>query len=189
MQSRSRLTVALALIALAGLLLFPADVMAGGITTNTFKVRPLRSTGKLIATGIPDEVTWVIGDSLHTIVYDIDSLGDTTGHTYNGTPIDIDTSESYDAQYWETMAMQAKFRPAVGTASADSGAVTILFQMSNDLLYWKTLDSLVAADSLAAFKNFTMQPYRYGRFIIHNGTKTDSAGAMGGVVINTVGRW
>jgi hypothetical protein len=110
-------------------------------------------------------------------------------HHEGAQRLDFDTSDVYDAQYWELMAMQAKFRPLTTVGSADSGAVTILFQMSNDQLYWTTLDSMVVVDSLAAFKVFTMQPYRYSRFITHNGVKSDSAGVRGGIVVNTSGRW
>jgi len=106
-----------------------------------------------------------------------------------GVRIDVDTSSVYDAQYWETLTMQAKFAPSTVVGSTDSGAVTIILEMSNDALYWTKIDSLVSVDSLAAFKNFTMQPYRYARFVTHQGTKTDSAGVRGRIVNHATGRW
>jgi hypothetical protein len=107
-----------------------------------------------------------------------------------GVRIDSDTSSVYDAQYWETLTMEAKFHPlASGGGGADSGAVTIILEMSNDAVYWTKIDSLVAVDSLAAFKNFTMQPYRYARMVTHQGTKSDSAGVHGYIVNHTTGRW
>jgi len=164
MQSRSRLKMLVALVALIGA---PLPAIAGGITTNTF---------------------YAIEDSSEAVLW---SVGDTLA-TGEGLHTDIDTSIVYDAQYWEAMSMQAKFRPFTDwdtTGSADSGAASIYFQMSNDQLYWVTLDSLIAVDSLAAFKVFTMRPYRYARLVVRDGTKTDSAGVRGSVVINTVGRW
>jgi len=106
-----------------------------------------------------------------------------------GMRIDSDTSSVYDAQYWETLTMEAKFRPLASSGGSDSGAVTVILEMSNDAVYWTKIDSLVVVDSLAAFKNFTMQPYRYARMVTHQGTKSDSAGVRGYIVNHSTGRW
>ena len=165
MQSRSGLIVgALVLVCMAGFCYLASNVYAAGIAVTTFAVTDDSSS----------DVIWVIGD---------------TAETGEGVRADFDTSITYDAKFWETMTMQAKFRPSSAFSSLDSGAVTIMFQMSNDQLYWLTLDSLVVPDSLAAFKNFTMQPYRYSRFIVRDATKTDSAGVRGKFTLNTTGRW
>lgn len=89
---------------------------------------------------------------------------------------DFDTSVTYDARYWDNLTLEVKGVPVAATSSADSGASTIILQMSNDQIYWTPIDSALAVDSLAFFKNCTLQHYQYARFVGHWATKSDSAG-------------
>lgn len=142
-------------------LLFGSDAMAGKkFWTLTIQEDSAGSGG---VAGV-----WVCGDSL-------------------AVSADFDTSVVYDAQKWDKIGAQVKFAPQTVVGSADSGAVTMVVQMSNDQIYWTPIDSVVAVDSLAMFGNITLQSYRYVRAVVHHGTKIDSAGAVGTIIWNVEG--
>lgn len=112
-------------------------------------------------------------------------IGDTT------TNVDYDTSIVYNAAYWEEMTLQAKFASIADPDSggADSGAVTVILQMSNDGQYWFNIDTLLAVDSLPAFAEFTLKPFGLARFIVQYATKSDSAGVTGRTAVFVRGRY
>ena len=101
--------------------------------------------------------------------------------------LDFDTSITYDPRYWDNLTLQVKFAGlglvVPSAATADSGAATIVLQMSNDEIYWAPIDSALAPDSLAFFKNMSKQYYRYARFLAHTAAKTNDSGASGTVKV------
>jgi hypothetical protein len=122
-----------------------------------------------------------------------DSSGTTNwilGDSATAKRVDYDTSVIYEAVYWDDLTFQVKSVPGCAPCGADgdSGAVSVVVQVSNDELFWSPIDSLVVTDSLAAFKDVAWQKWRKVRFIAHHGTKTDSTGTRLTIRANAWGR-
>ena len=144
--------------------------------------------------------------------YQLD-VGEDSTHAAVVARTQTDTSIVYDCSFWENVSLQFRFAPHaacslyvlagdtgtapdtawdltphyVKTGTADSGAVKIYLQQSNDSTHWTITDSASSTDTAWAFKALTPAKYPSGRLVATYTAKTDSAGVSASIWVLLTG--